>query len=204
MLQVFSDEKLDFSAGFQVLHATYLVETLLHKLQRRKCIFHITFFAKNDHLCVPVGTPDKLRYRYLLAREAIIEHLSKNGPVLGSGQWIKRFSSYRSSDFRAYLQTSGAYFFMCHDGAFAESSIAKYMMEEDSHDESETRTADSDTAGNEKIDKERWVDTSLLKQALPCRVALRRMIYQFMDYGYNVALINTLEFRDSKASLPKC
>jgi hypothetical protein len=174
------------------------VETLLHKLQKRTCVFHIAFFAENAHLCVPVGTLDKLRYRYLLAREAIIRHLSENGPALGPEQWIKKFSSYRSPDFRSYLLTSGAYFFMCHDGGFAESSVAKVMT--DNRNESETLFADSDSVDGEKTDKKRDVDTSLSNEALQCRIDLRRMIYRFMDYGYNIALINSLEFRDTKVS----
>ncbi|KAJ5987676.1 hypothetical protein N7522_011924 [Penicillium canescens] len=194
LLQSFSDRKLDFSPGFQDLHATYLVETLLHKLQKRNCVFHIAFFAENAHLCVPVGILGKLRYRYLLAREAIIRHLRENIPAAGSAEWIKEFSSYRSSDFRSYLLRSGAYFFMCHDGAFPESSATKVTV--DSYNESDTPFGESDAADDEERDKEQAVDNSLAK--VQCRIDLRRMIYWFMDHGYNIALINSLGFRDTK------
>lgn len=151
---------------------------------------------------MPAGALDKLRYRYLLAREAIIRHLRENIPAAGSAGWIKEFSSYRSSDFRSYLLTSGAYFFMCHDGAFPESSATKVTV--DSHNESETLFGESDMVDDEETDKEQAVHNSRPKEVLQYRIDLRRMIYWFMDHGYNVALINSLGFRDTKVSLSAC
>lgn len=49
LLHIFSDEKLDFSPGFQLLYATYMVEAFLHALLRRKCHFRIAFFADNTN-----------------------------------------------------------------------------------------------------------------------------------------------------------
>lgn len=145
---------------------------------------------------MPVGASDKLRYRYLLAREAIIRHLKENIPATASAKWIKEFSSYQSSDFCSYLLTSGAYFFMCHDGAFPESSATNVTV--DYHNESETRFDESANVDDEETDMEQAVDSSLAKEVLQHLIDLRRMIYRFMGHGYNVALINSLEFRDTK------
>jgi hypothetical protein len=157
------------------------------------------FFAENAHLCVPVGALDELRYRYLLAREAIIRHLRENTPATASAKRIKEFSSYRSSEFCSYLLTSGAYFFMCHDGSFPESSANKVTV--DSHKESETLLEELDSTDDGETDKEQADDSAPAKEVLQYRIDLRRMIYHFMGHGYNVALINSLEFRDTKVNL---
>ena len=52
LLRCFDDENLDFSPGFQLLHAAYNVEHFLHNLAVRKCNFHIAFFECNRKLCI--------------------------------------------------------------------------------------------------------------------------------------------------------
>lgn len=154
LLECLSDETLDFSPGFQLLHATYLVEKFLEKLCQRDCNFNVVFFDNHRELCIPGSASPDDRVKYLLARECIIQHLDQNVSDVYPTLQLKRFESHVSSDFKSYLVASGAYFFMCHDGA--------------------------DTK-NEQSRKE-----------------LREMISWFISSHYNVALINGLEFRDTK------
>src|ERR1700760_2445122 len=83
LLQCFSDPKLDFSNGLQLLHAAFNVEQLLSKLAARGCSFHIVFFEDHRHLCVP-SSAILLWKKYLLARSAILRHLEKNLSGAGS------------------------------------------------------------------------------------------------------------------------
>ncbi|KAF7715746.1 Uncharacterized protein PECH_006191 [Penicillium ucsense] len=194
LLQVFSDKKLDFSPGFQILHATYLVENFLQKLQKRSCVFKIAFSADNDNLCVPVGTQSQRRHRFLLTREIIIRHLKENIPAGKSAPSVCEFSSYDSEEFASYLHTVGAYFFMCHDGAFSELFLKQCAM--DSDDTNASGPEDEPT--DEEPSKRDTESINYAAQALQCRLGLRKMIYGFLGHGYNVALINGLEFRDTK------
>ena len=41
LLECFSDPLLDFSPGFQLLHAIYIVEKYLHDLVKRGCSFDV-------------------------------------------------------------------------------------------------------------------------------------------------------------------
>lgn len=75
LLHCFSNPKLNFNPGLQVLHATYLVEQVISKLRQRNCVFEIVFFTQNLKCCIPPGTLGVFHERYLLAREAIIQHL---------------------------------------------------------------------------------------------------------------------------------
>lgn len=40
----FSDDRIDFEAGFQLLHAVYVVEQLLSMVKSRRCNFSVVFF----------------------------------------------------------------------------------------------------------------------------------------------------------------
>ncbi|EPS30640.1 hypothetical protein PDE_05592 [Penicillium oxalicum 114-2] len=195
LLHVFSDSKLDFSPGFQILHAIYLIETFLHKLQRRRCVFHIAFSAENANLCIPIGVEPQRRYRYLLTREIVIRHLKEHASAEEFAVPVHELKSYESDEFFQYLRRVGAYFFMCHDGAFP-----KHLLEQGQLDSDDTDSSMSDEEsmeGNEMSQKNVTVDASMT-QAFQCRTGLRKMIYRLMMHGYNVALINELEFRDTK------
>jgi ATP-dependent RNA helicase DDX60 len=208
LLHSFSDEKLDFSPGLQLLHATYTVENFLRALLQRKCNFHVVFFSKHARMCVPQNTPIELYSRYLLAREAIIQHLSYNLPLAVPSIQVKAFDTYRSRYFQEYLESRGAYFFMCHDGSFSRSDIAdKYEGSRKDHDgDTECPKGASQTSldrtslpehGEEIFGKE-----SLRVPRLEYlrKVTLRSMIHWFICRGYNIALITSVECRDTKVS----
>ncbi|KAJ5499011.1 Helicase C-terminal [Penicillium expansum] len=191
LLECFSNEKLDFNPGFQVLHATYLVEKLLQKLQQRKCFFEVVFFDENASLCIPKGVHRDLHARYLLAREAIIQHLISVRVHPSRFFQALRFDSFQSDEFKAHLISSGAYLFMCHDGAFTEQNNDDAASDLDNSDSE----SDSDTSDLEDDDqKGSFVD----KRGEISRFKLRAMIYWFVVHGYNLALLNSLEFRDTK------
>ncbi|KAI1973257.1 hypothetical protein LOZ51_005071 [Ophidiomyces ophidiicola] len=188
LLHAFCDEQLDFSPGLQILHATYIVEAFLNRLRQRRCVFQIIFFTDHAHLCIPNGVAEELRPRYLFAREAIIQHLCQNAaPSIE----IKIFKNYRLEDFRVHLPSSGAYFFMCHDGALSESIESRGIdsdIEESDESESEDDYSEDDISG----------ETPLGSQSSRSKFDLRLMINWLMSHGYNIALINSVEFKDSK------
>ncbi|KAK3677050.1 hypothetical protein LTR78_003255 [Recurvomyces mirabilis] len=169
LLRCFSDRKLDFSPGFQMLHATYNVEHLLHNLVTRKCNFHIVFFDCNRDLCVPPTAKEEDVAKFHFARAALIRHLSISLPKSHPEVMVKNFDSYASEAFNTYLTKTGPYFLMMHDGA--------YPIEQRGT-ESELPSAEAAPTSQ--------------------RVALRRMILQFIARKYNIALMNGLEWRDTK------
>ncbi|KAK5136723.1 hypothetical protein LTR08_002376 [Meristemomyces frigidus] len=169
LLRCFGDAKLDFAPGFQMLHAAYNVEHFLHNLAKRKCNFQLVFFDCNRALCVPPTAARRDACKYYLAREAVIRHLRANLGGLHPGIKVERFASYEADEFKRYLVRSGPYFVMMHDGAQPEKRKAKHIQ---------------DAA----------TDASPSAQ----RVGLRGMILAFIGQGYNVALVNDLEWRDTK------
>ncbi|KAI9783682.1 MAG: hypothetical protein M1839_003530 [Geoglossum umbratile] len=110
------DSRIDFEDGFQLLHAAYEVERFLESLVRRLCNFHIAFFDANEHLCVPLPDSPHQNF-YLLARAIILRHLKSNLPETHPNIEIHHFSSIYDPTFSEYLESSGVYFVMCHDGA---------------------------------------------------------------------------------------
>lgn len=191
LLECFSNGKLDFYPGFQVLHATYLVERFLQKLQQRRCVYEIVFFAKNAGLCIPCGVNRALHNRYFLAREAIVQHLSSISLQETLRLRVCKFESFQSPQFEAHLVNLGAYLFMCHDGASVEK-------EEDNVSSDECSDSESQTDYDELEDNEAGVSV----QEPTSRTGFRRMIYWFITHGFNVSLINSLEFRDTKVCQP--
>lgn len=176
------------------MHATYLAEKLLQKLQQRKCFFEIVFFAENASLCIPKGVHKDLHARYLLAREAIIQHLVSVRVQPSRFFQALRFDSFQSDEFKAHLISSGAYLFMCHDGASSEQNKDDTASDIDSSDSE----SDSDSSDFEDGDEQgSFVD----KRGEISRFKLRAMIYWFVVHGYNLALMNSLEFRDTKVGL---
>ncbi|PLB45008.1 DEAD/DEAH box helicase [Aspergillus steynii IBT 23096] len=188
LLHCLSEDQLDFSPGFQLLHATYLVERFLAQLYQRKCNFHIVFFAQHAEACVPPHAAADDKSKYLLAREAILQHLTEHLPRVASSIQVRSFDAYECSDFRGYLSSVGAYFLMCHDGAF---SGLQPLKDESSEDEDEDEGEEYYVSPGEPI-----VDV-----ASPIRhtsILLRKMILWFVSNGYNIALISMLECRDTK------
>ncbi|OAX83413.1 hypothetical protein ACJ72_02233 [Emergomyces africanus] len=197
LAHTFSDPKLDFNPGFQLLHATYMIEKLLRGLQQRKCTFHIVFFEEHAQLCIPPNMPDGLHSRCLLAREAIIQHLQHNiAPIE-----VRVFDSYRANDFKNYLTACGAYFIMCHDGAFGdlESDGGSDASSSDEDDFSDGNSEISDDETNEDSDNSSEDEMSQVSSSgTRHAIRFRSMINWFVCFGYNIALLNSLECRDTK------
>ena len=161
--------------GFQLLHAVYAVEHFLQALLQRKCVFHIVFFEVHKELCIPRATPSVSRSKYLLARAIIIRHLEVRLHLSHPTVKIYTFSSALDPLFQRYLNASGAYFIMTHDGA-------------------NPSPADKDPRlKGQKLDVE-----SIQSEELRRRVMFRTTIFAAIDRGYNIALIDGLEWMDTK------
>ncbi|KAL8826730.1 MAG: hypothetical protein Q9170_007294, partial [Blastenia crenularia] len=176
LLRCFDDPDLDFNDGFQLLHAVYAVEHFLQGLLQRKCVFHIVFLHAHRNLCIPRATPSIKREKYLLARAVIIRHLSVLLPDLHSTIKVLNFESALDKAFQDYLVASGAYFIMTHDGA-------------------NPVPADKDP----RIPDSQDLDLDVIEAVESQRKAIfRSTIFLFLDQGYNVALVDGLEFLDTK------
>lgn len=174
LLRSFSDAKLDFEEGFQLLHAIYAVEYLIQGLVQRKCNFHLVFFDDHDHLCIPEDTTPANQSKYLLARSVLLRHLRRNLPHSHPTIHVHSFESALGLDFSEYLMVSGAYFMLCHDGA--DPTLP-------SGEPSETPDGTIQLHRGNRSSK---------------KVAFRSLIYLMINRGYNVALINGLEWMDTK------
>ena len=158
--------------GFQLLHAVYVVEYFLQGLIQRKCNFHIVFFGNHQELCLPRGVAAANRQKYMLARAAIQRHLSINLPKSQPTLLIHSFASIQDTAFQEYLRATGVYFVMCHDGA--------NLVPLPTNDEE--------------------AKTEIAAQETSRKVAFRKMICQLISQSYSIALINGLEWADTKVS----
>lgn len=145
--------------------------------------------------------PDGLHSRCLLARESIIQHLQSNIGAKAPPIEVKVFDSYLSNDFKSYLAASGAYFIMCHDGAFADveledGSNASSDDEDDSSDENSGISDDEDDQDSDDSSEEDMSQVS--SNGTRHAIGFRSMINWFVCIGYNIALLNSLECRDTK------
>ncbi|KAI9655950.1 MAG: hypothetical protein M1829_000460 [Trizodia sp. TS-e1964] len=168
LLQCFGDKHIDFTTGFQLLHAIYAVERFLAQLIKRKCNFHIVFFQEHSKICIPPQN-SSFASRYLLARSALIRHFSTSLNHTHPEIEIRYFDSCRSEEFDQYMVSAGAYFFMCHDGSQPYSVVGDSTVSEES--------------------------AELVKAS---QRVLRSMIVRLAHTSYSVALLNELELRDSK------
>jgi hypothetical protein len=173
LLQCFGDAQLDFEPGFQLLHASYAVEKFLHDLVSRRCNFHIAFFDDYQDLCVPQDASPATSDKYRLARAAIIRHLQVNLQPIHNNIEIKVFSSISSGAFEEYQKSTDIYFVLCHDGALSKDARKK--------------------AGSSQIDGRSFQD-----HQQQYKTSLRMFIYAMMQQGYSTALINGLEYQDTK------
>jgi hypothetical protein len=179
LLHCFDDAHIDFDPGFQLLHAAYAVESFLRGLVVRRCNFHVAFFEQNQGLCVPQWATGRNREKYLLARAAVIRHLRVNLQSAHPGIEIHVFPSLRSPDFARYLETTDLYFVMCHDGASPTTLRKRNIL-------------------SKQLDSLEDEDHAEMEAALKMKTMFRLLIYWFLDQGYNVALVNGLEWRDTK------
>ncbi|BCR99186.1 putative DEAD/DEAH box helicase [Aspergillus luchuensis] len=192
LLHCFADDQLDFSNGFQLLHATYIVERLLAQLRQRNCNFHIVFFGNNSGASIPPHADESSLPKYRLAREAILQHLQQNAPKAFPSMQVRCFDTYNCSDFEEYLTSEGVYFIMCHDGALSSPSGQDGAFGRALEDPEKVLSEDSSDSGcDETFD-------SALPSFWTNRVTLRSMIHWFIAHGFNTSLLNSLECRDTK------
>lgn len=181
--------------GFQLLHAVYIVEKLLQDLLSRRCRFQIVCFDQNEELCVPPKADRKYWPKYALARSVISRHLARN---LNShnGVVFKRFASFTDDKFMRYLNESGTYFVMCHDGAMPNTAGSMQPLYPDNRQDLQAYDED------QMLLHETKETASSLSAGHLGKVQFRAMILWFMGNQYNVALINELQCADSKVSRP--
>ncbi|KAF1847985.1 DEAD/DEAH box helicase-like protein [Cucurbitaria berberidis CBS 394.84] len=179
LLHCFSDPHIDFDPGYQLLHASYAVEKFLQALVSRCCNFHLAFFDEHQELCVPQDASPALSEKYLLARAAIIRHLKVNLPDAIPDIEVRVFPSTISDTFAEYLKTTDIYFVLCHDGA-SFKDIRKRMI------------------SRKDLDALQSEDRSLHERQQQHKASFRTLIYRFMQRGYSAALINGLEWQDTK------
>ena len=99
-----------------------------------------------------------------------MRHLACHLPRTHSAIEVHSFNSVDDPAFTTYLETSAIYFVMCHDGAYAPVESKSNQPIIDAYDGS-------------------WQ-----------RIALRKTIQHFINTGFNVALVNGLEVKDTKVS----
>lgn len=119
--EAFGDERLDFSSGFQILHAVYLVERFLQAMLTRRCNFHLAFFDDHKLLCVPNRCTEDIKNRFLLCRAIIIRHFFDRMTEQYPGVKILKFASITDNLFETYMDTAGLHFVMLNDGALASN-----------------------------------------------------------------------------------
>jgi ATP-dependent RNA helicase DDX60 len=161
------------------------VERFIEALVRRLCNFHLVFFSGlsskasflwgvmliklTDHEDLCIPPHNfLLKNFYLLTRSVIIRHLTCHLPKSHPEIEIHNFSSVHDPAFEEYLESIGIYFIMCHDGAHNPVKFPKKH--------SVLSVSDGE-----------WQ-----------KVAFRKTIRRFISSGFNVALINGLEARDTK------
>jgi hypothetical protein len=179
LLECFSDQNIDFDPGYQLLHASYAVEKFLHALVSRRCNFHIAFFDDFQEFCVPQSASSGTIEKYLLARAAIIRHLQVNLQNVHTDIEVHRFSSSTSDTFNDYLKNTDIYFVLCHDGASVQDVKTRAILQKN-------LDALKDEEGN----------TSEREKAT--KASFRTLIYSLMQRGYSTALVNGLEWQDTK------
>ena len=128
---------------------------------------HLSYSIEHRALCVPYDK-GHLKSFYLLARSVVIRHLEYHLPGSHPEIELHIFPSLKDANFKKYLESSGIYFVMCHDGAHTQAISKK------------TDKVQGTKRGN-------WP-----------KVTLRKMIRYFIVSGFNIALINGLEVKDTK------
>jgi hypothetical protein len=179
LLQCFNDKQVDFDPGYQLLHASYAVEKFLHGLVTRRCNFHIAFFDDFQDSCVPQAASPATREKYLLARTAIIRHLQVNLRYVHPDIEVHQFSSISSDSFTEYLKITDIYFVLCHDGASVKDLRKRAIVQ----------------GGLDALKHE---EDSLSERQKTYKTSFRTLIYSLMQRGYNTALVNGLEWQDTK------
>jgi hypothetical protein len=195
---VFADPRLDFSHGFQLLHAVYAVETFLANLKRRRCVFHVVFFDEHAAFAVPPGVAD-VNEKVAFAREAVRRHLERVLAGDGEGEMsVYSFRGIGDPKFKDYLEERRPYFVMCHDGEDIPLPEEEEEVETKKEEKEKEEWDESDEEG-EKVEKEVGLkEVDVIEGSNEADI--KSMVKRFMTMGYTVALINHVDFVDSKVS----
>ncbi|KAK7952253.1 uncharacterized protein PG986_007981 [Apiospora aurea] len=111
LLHCVTQANVDFTDGFQLLHAVYAVEIFLRRLHQRGCNFHLVFFRKYVEMSIPPGTSKENTNKYLLASQVLFHHLqhhsddSENEPQRA---FVYEFSGPDASAFKEYVKANAA------------------------------------------------------------------------------------------------
>ena len=114
----------------------------------------------------------------MLARSVVRRHLKANLRKTQPSVRIENFQSPLDSHFQGYLETTGIYFVMCHDGA-NPTPLSKEVLA---------------VGQNARI-------TDIKAKESRRKSIFRSFINKLINRGYNVALINGVEFSDTKVRL---
>jgi len=181
----------------------------LHGLKQRKCNFDIAFFDDHAELCIPSSAAHKDYSKYSLARQIIFLHLRAHSNDVSLR--VTNYTTLSSDDFQRYIEDSGMYFFMSHDGA-SPAQIDAPDVPDDAEDAVAGAVhalgATDDVANDTRINNKAVVDdlesdTSddfELKTISDTHklVSFRKGLYWLMARKHSCALINGLKWKDTK------
>ncbi|KAI5919768.1 hypothetical protein F4810DRAFT_714118 [Camillea tinctor] len=117
ILHCIGSSRVDFEDGFQLLHAIFAVEAFLNNLKSRGCNFRVAFFDDHRELCVPDTAPKSRRYKYLLTRTILVQHLQRFMNQDENGDhFVLCFPSCGSPAFASWMVKNAILYLLCHDG----------------------------------------------------------------------------------------
>lgn len=181
----------------------------MHGLKQRKCNFDIAFFGDHAELCIPSSAAPEDYSKYNLARQIIFLHLQAH--VNDSTTRVDSYATLSSDEFQRYIEGSGMYFFMSHDGATPAQIDASDVPDnaEDAvngavHALNAANDTTNDTRINNKVvadDLESDTSDDFELKALSDThklVSFRTRLYWLMARKHSCALINGLKWKDTK------
>ncbi|KAK8203086.1 DEAD/DEAH box helicase-like protein [Phyllosticta capitalensis] len=168
LLECFSDELLDFEDGLQLLHAAFLVERFLNNLTRRGCNFDLVFFEDHERICLPTYAFDAVMAK-CKKNTKVAKYLLARAVILRHLQ-VNLACASQAIKLMAFPSLQSPEFIT----ALANGGYMFVMMNDGAADDCLCRT--------HKRDKR----------------FLRSAILDILARGYNVALANGLEWKDTK------
>ncbi|KAH9906763.1 hypothetical protein F4778DRAFT_769151 [Xylariomycetidae sp. FL2044] len=126
LLHCITSSQVDFSEGFQLLHAVFAVEKFLCQLKSRGCKFHVVFFDDHQDLCLPAATTERQLYKYRLTRTILCQHLERCANQ--DEKVIHQFPSIESEEYASYLTRNAVLFILCDDGASEPDGRADHIL----------------------------------------------------------------------------
>lgn len=142
----------------------------------------------HKHLSVPsapISNP-RNRYKYLVARECIVQHLLSNVGTEHFEKCVYTFANFTDGQFDEFLNRQRPYFIMCHDHGLLPPQLRP------------TKALDGDEGYS---DGENTVSAEALEDEE--KTIVLSFIWHVMDEGYRVGLTNEVEFLDSKVNNSK-